>query len=68
MLVTAMTTAQIKNRQPIQIKAPPPKAYRRSPYREATTVVRVPESLLPEVYRLLKKCRQDVEDAAWLSQ
>jgi hypothetical protein len=66
MLVTAMTTAQIKNRQPIQIKAPAPKTYRRSPYREQTHVVRVPESLLPEVYRLLDQCRQDVEDASWL--
>lgn len=63
-----MTTAQIKNRQPIQIKAPPPKTYRRSPYREATTVVRVPESLLPTVYQILDQARQDVEDAAWLDR
>ena len=63
-----MTTAQIKNRQPIQIKAPPPKTYRRSPYREATAVVRVPESLLPTVYQILDQARQDVEDAAWLDR
>lgn len=63
-----MTTAQIKNRQPIQIKAPQPKTYRRSPYRESTTVVRVPESLLPTVYQILDQARQDVEDAAWLDR
>lgn len=45
----------------------PDKAFFRSPYREATTVVRVQESLLPQVYRLLER-KQDVEDAAWLSQ
>lgn len=61
-----MTTVQIKTRQPIQIKTPAPKSYRRSPYREATTVVRVPASLLPTVYQLLDQARQDVEDAAWL--
>ena len=63
-----MTTTQIKTHQSIQIKTAPPKTYRRSPYREATTVVRVPESLLPEVYRLLDQCRQDVEGSAWLRQ
>lgn len=61
-----MTNTQIKDRQPKQIKVPLSKTYRRSPYREATTVVRVPESLLPQVYRLLEQCKQDVEDAAWL--
>ena len=61
-----MTITQTKERQPIQINAPAPKTYRRSPYREATTVVRVPASLLPAVYQLLDQARQDVEDAAWL--
>lgn len=61
-----MTTTQIKTRQPIQKKTTAPNAYHRSPYREQTHVVRVPESLLPEVYRLLDQCRQDVEDSAWL--
>jgi len=61
-----MTIAKNNSQHPKQMKAPTPKTYRRSPYREATTVVRVPESLLPEVYRLLEQCRQDVEDAAWL--
>jgi hypothetical protein len=46
----------------LQKTRPPSKAYRRSPYREATTVVRVPESLLPSVYQLLDQARQDVED------
>jgi hypothetical protein len=66
MLVTVMTTTHIKTLQSIQIKTPPPKTYRRSPYREATTVVRVPASLLPTVHQLLDQARQDVEDAAWL--
>lgn len=61
-----MTTTQTKERHLIQIKKPPPETYRRSPYREATTVVRVPASLLPTVYQLLDQARQDVEDAAWL--
>jgi len=63
-----MTTANAKTRLPIQINSPQPKTYRRSPYREATTVVRVPASLLPTVYRLLDQSRQDVEDAAWLGR
>ena len=61
-----MTIAKNNSQHPKQIKTGPAKAFCRSPYREATTVVRVPESLLPEVYRLLDQCRQDVEDAAWL--
>jgi hypothetical protein len=61
-----MTTVKNKTPQLKQKTAPPTKAYRRSPYREATTVVRVPESLLPIVYQLLDQARQDIEDAAWL--
>jgi hypothetical protein len=68
MLVTAMTIAKNNSQHPKQIKAGPAKAFCRSPYREQTHVVRVPESLLPEVYRLLDQCRQDVEDAAWLER
>ena len=61
-----MTITKNNSQHPKQIKTAPAKAFCRSPYREPTTVVRVPESLLPEVYRLLHQCRQDVEDAAWL--
>ena len=63
-----MTTAKNNFQHPKQIKTSPSKTFCRSPYREATTVVRVPESLLPEVYRLLDQCRQDVEGSAWLRQ
>ena len=63
-----MTTAKNNFQHPKQIKSNPAKAFCRSPYREQTYVVRVPESLLPEVYRLLEQCRQDVEDSAWLRQ
>jgi hypothetical protein len=60
----------VKNKTPHvkQKTRPPSKAYRRSPHHEATTVVRVPESLLPTVYQLLDQARQDVEDAAWLDR
>lgn len=63
-----MTTIKNKTLHLKQKTVPPSKAYRRSPYREATTVVRVPESLLPAVYQLLDQARQDVEDAAWLDR
>ena len=63
-----MTNVKNKTLHPKQKTRPPSKAYRRSPYREATTVVRVPESLLPTVYPLLDHARQDVEDAAWLDR
>ncbi|WP_028603929.1 hypothetical protein [Ottowia thiooxydans] len=63
-----MTTVNNKTPYPKQKTTPPSEAYRRSPYREATTVVRVPESLLPTVYQLLDQARQDVEDAAWLER
>jgi hypothetical protein len=61
-----MTNVKNKTLHPKQKTSPPSKAYSRSPYREATTVVRVPESLLSTVYQLLDQARQDVEDAAWL--
>ncbi len=61
-----MTIAKNNSQHPKQMKTSPAKAFYRSPYREATTVVRVPESLLPTVYQLLDQARQDVEDAAWL--
>lgn len=43
-------------------------AFLRSPYRERTHVVRVPESMLPTVKRMLAQCRQDVADSAWLGK
>ncbi len=61
-----MTIAKNNSQHPKQMKTGPAKAFCRSPYREATTVVRVPESLLPTVYQLLDQARKDVEDAAWL--
>ena len=63
-----MTIVKNNLQHPKQMKTAPAKTFYRSPYREATTVVRVPESLLPEVYRLLEQCRQDVDDAAWLDR
>ena len=48
-----MTIAKNNSQHPKQMKTAPAKAFYRSPYREATTVVRVPESQLPEIYRLL---------------
>ena len=63
-----MTNTKNKTPHLKQKAAPLSKAYRRSLYREATTVVRVPESLLPTVYQLLDQARQDVEDAAWLDR
>jgi hypothetical protein len=44
--------------------SPPPVQYDASLMQNPPTVA--PESLLPEVYRLLHQCMQDVEDAAWL--
>ncbi len=63
-----MTTVKNKTPHLKQKMTHPSKAYRRSPYREATTVVRIPESLLLTVYQLLDQARQDVEDAAWLDR
>jgi hypothetical protein len=63
-----MTIAKNNSQHPKQIETSRGKAYCRSPYREATTVVRVPESLLRTVYQLLDQARQDVEDAAWLDR
>ena len=61
-----MTIAKNNSQHPKQIKTAPAKAFCCSPYREATTVVRVPEPLLPTVYQLLDQARKDVEDGAWL--
>lgn len=63
-----MIIAKNNSQHPKQMKTAPAKAYCRSPYREQTHVVRVPESLLPTVYQLLDQARQDVEDAAWLDR
>lgn len=42
------------------------KTYRRSPYREPTHVIRVPESLLPKVRKMLDMAKSDVRQSAWL--
>lgn len=55
-----------RSAQPKRSKDSAGKTYRRSPYRELTHVIRVPESLLPKVRKLLAECRQDVTDSAWL--
>lgn len=68
MVNLAMTIAENNSQHPKQIKTGPAKAFCRSPYREQTYVVRVPESLLPTVYQLLDQALQDVKDAAWLDR
>lgn len=62
-----MTNSRNGSPQPKQIKPKPAQTYRRSPYREPTHVIRVPESLLPKVRKLLDECRQEIDDSAWLS-
>jgi hypothetical protein len=52
--------------QPKQQSVQAAKTFRRSPYREATRVIRVPESLVPKVKRMLAAAKADVADAAWL--
>lgn len=52
--------------QPKQQNAQSAKTYRRSPYREPTLVIRVPESLVPKVKKMLAAAKADVADAAWL--
>jgi hypothetical protein len=49
-----MTTASNHASQPKKSQQKPKNAYRRSPYREQTHVIRVPESLLPEVQKMLE--------------
>lgn len=62
-----MATTHNGSSQPKQRKATTAKtSYRRSPYRENTRVIRVPESLLPRVHRLLAECKQDVADSICL--
>jgi hypothetical protein len=63
-----MINSRNGSQQPKQIKPSAGKTYRRSPYREPTYVIRVPESLVPKVRKLLDECRQDIEDGAWLEQ
>lgn len=53
---------------PKQQPAVSPKTFARSPYREATRVVRVPESLVPKIKKMLDEVKQDVADSAWLAQ
>lgn len=52
--------------EPKQQPAESPKTFARSPYREATRVVRVPESLVPKIKEMLEEAKQDVADSAWL--
>lgn len=54
--------------QPKQPNIPAKAAFRRSPYAEKTRVIRVPESLLPRIQKMLAECRADVADAAWLNK
>jgi hypothetical protein len=68
MLENAMTNNRNGSPQLKQIKPKPAQTYRRSPYREPTHVIRVPESLLPKVRKLLHECRQEIRDSAWLEQ
>ena len=63
-----MTTAPNRSSQTKQTKEHVFKAYYRSPYREHTHVVRVPDSLMPKLRKLLAECRQDVSDAAHLTR
>ncbi len=51
---------------PNQQTAPSPKTFARSPYREATRVIRVPQSLVPKIMKMLEQAKQDVADSAWL--
>lgn len=44
------------------------KTYRRSLYREPTMFVRIPESLLPRVRKMLDAIRADMSDNAWLEE
>ena len=64
----AMINSRNSSTEPKQIKPSAEKTYRRSPYREPTHVIRVPESLLPRVRKLLDECRQEIKDGAWLEQ
>lgn len=63
-----MNSNRNRSAQPKQTKTPVKTAFRRSPYAEKTSVIRVPESLLPRIKKLLAECRADVADAAWLSK
>jgi len=63
-----MTTNCNHTAQPKQPHTPAKSTFRRSPYREHTTVIRVPDSLLPRIQKMLVECRADVADAAWLNK
>jgi hypothetical protein len=51
-----------------QIKTVEKKTFNRSPYKEKTRVMRIPESQVPRVQKWLDECRQDVKDSAWLKE
>lgn len=57
-----MTTASNHTSQPKKSQQTPKNAFRRSPYREQTHVIRVPESLLPEVQKMLERCKRGVSN------
>ena len=60
-----MTTVPNRSSQTKKTKGHVFKAHSRSPYREHTHVVRVPDSLMPKLRKLLAECRQGVLDAAY---
>lgn len=67
-MVKATSPQRNSTAQPKQPNSPAKTAYRRSPYAEKTLVVRVPQSLLPRIQKMLAECRADVADAAWLNK
>lgn len=67
-MVKATSPQRNSTAQPKQPNSPVKTAFRRSPYREHTTVIRVPNSLLPRIQKMLAECRADVADAAWLNK
>jgi hypothetical protein len=63
-----MASSRNASKQPKQQTPGCAKTYRRSPYREPTHVVRIPESLLPKVRTMLDEMKSDVSDSAWLDR
>ena len=63
-----MTTIRNATRQLKQSNAGTKAAFRRSPYREATVVCRVPVSIRSHIELLLQQCKQDVDDSKWLEK
>lgn len=53
---------------PLRHRSSSAKTSRRSPYGEPTKVVRVPQSLLPRLAKMLDKLKSDVKDSSWLDK